>query len=381
MFTRDKKPKTQNTSTTEKNKDLFIQPKLSFGKSGDSHEIEADKMAEKVVNKPTEAKKIQKKEGEEDVQAKPLASEATSVLQRKESSEEEPVQKMAEEEALQSKEEEVVQSKEEEEVQAKKCEDCEKEKVQKMEEEAIQSKQNEEVQSKESAKKSTKQTTSFESKLRRGSGGQKLDKKVRNEMEAGFGSSFNHIKIHNDSEAENMSESIGAQAFTHGNDIYFNKGKYNPNSKEGKTLLAHELTHTIQQKGMVQKQIQRSLVTNPPSCSNASSLPLSYTDIAVRRGTHYTEVFERPTSGKVNVFVKASETSDNCHIDNTYGVALWQCHIIGDESIESQRVKMFREDDGISYRFNLPTESWNTYNKFYLRLYFTCSASVTISVN
>ena len=51
-----------------------------------------------------------------------------------------------------------------------------------------------------------------------------------------------------------MSRDIGAQAFTHGNDIYFDKGKYNPNTREGKHLLTHELTHTIQQKGMIHKQ-------------------------------------------------------------------------------------------------------------------------------
>lgn len=248
-----------------------IQAKLKMGRSGDKHEVEADKMADKVVNKNNEGGLLQRKEGEDEVQAKPLAAEVTSFVQRMESTEEEPVQqKEQEEESVQKmEEEEAVQSKEDEEVQAKKCGDCEKEHtVQKMEQEeepvqskeeenAVQSKEDEEVQSKASNKKPTKHKGSFESKLRRGNGGQRLARTVRNEMEAGFGSSFSHIKIHNDSEAAKMSASIGAQAFTHGNDIYFNKGKFNPNSKDGKILLAHELTHTIQQEGAKEKKIQR----------------------------------------------------------------------------------------------------------------------------
>ena len=72
-------------------------------------------------------------------------------------------------------------------------------------------------------------------------------------MESGFGANFSNVNIHTDSKAVEMSEQLGAQAFTHGNDVYFNKGKYNPDSKEGKHLLAHELTHTIQQTGAKQK--------------------------------------------------------------------------------------------------------------------------------
>ena len=41
----------------------------------------------------------------------------------------------------------------------------------------------------------------------------------------------------------------GSQAFTHGQDIYFNSGKYSPDTNEGKSLLAHELTHVVQQRG------------------------------------------------------------------------------------------------------------------------------------
>jgi hypothetical protein len=80
-----------------------------------------------------------------------------------------------------------------------------------------------------------------------------MDDATRNEMEMGFGADFSQVNIHTGSQAVQMNKELGAQAFTHGKDIYFNERKYNPYSNEGKHLLAHELTHTIQQnKDMVQ---------------------------------------------------------------------------------------------------------------------------------
>ena len=80
------------------------------------------------------------------------------------------------------------------------------------------------------------------------------------QMQSGFGADFSQVRIHTDSNAVQLSKDLGAQAFTHGNDIYFNEGKYNPSSTSGQHLLAHELTHTIQQGGsasMAQNKIQR----------------------------------------------------------------------------------------------------------------------------
>lgn len=77
--------------------------------------------------------------------------------------------------------------------------------------------------------------------------GSPLSENIREEMENSFGSDFSHVRIHNDDSAVQMNENLNAQAFTHGSDIYFNSGKYNVESAPGKHLLAHELTHTIQQ--------------------------------------------------------------------------------------------------------------------------------------
>ncbi|MGG8495303.1 eCIS core domain-containing protein [Tenacibaculum sp. TC6] len=276
MFFRDKKYKPQTHADLEKKQGAFIQPKLTFGKPGDKYEVEADTMAAKVVNKPTEHKTIQKKEEQEEIQQKPLASEVTPFIQKAESSEEESVQQKQEEEenkVQKMEEEEAVQSKEEEEetVQSK-CEKCEKE-------DKVQKQEDEEAQAKPNKGSANLQTNSIEGQLRRGQGGGKMDAQTRNDMESGFGADFSHVNIHTDSQAAQMSANIGAQAFTHGNDIYFNKGKYNPTSKEGKTLLAHELTHTIQQKGMVQKKIQKACGSaavgpTPSNCVLVNKPPL-----------------------------------------------------------------------------------------------------------
>lgn len=77
--------------------------------------------------------------------------------------------------------------------------------------------------------------------------GQPLPDKVRGEMGAKIGTDFSGVKVHTGSNAIQMSREIGAQAFTHGSDIYFNQGKYDPESSEGKHLLAHELAHVVQQ--------------------------------------------------------------------------------------------------------------------------------------
>ncbi len=66
-------------------------------------------------------------------------------------------------------------------------------------------------------------------------------------MEKRFGVDFSDVNIHTGSTAVQMNRSLGAHAFTTGKDIYFNNGKFNPESSSGRHLLAHELTHVIQQ--------------------------------------------------------------------------------------------------------------------------------------
>ena len=78
-------------------------------------------------------------------------------------------------------------------------------------------------------------------------GGQPLDSGTRQFMESRFHSNFEQVRIHTGPRATELSTHIQAQAFTHGPNIYFNAGRYQPDTGAGRHLLAHELTHTIQQ--------------------------------------------------------------------------------------------------------------------------------------
>jgi hypothetical protein len=94
----------------------------------------------------------------------------------------------------------------------------------------------------------------LESSLKSSKGsGSPLSVATKERMESSFGADFSEVKIHDNSAAASMSKDLNAQAFTHGNDIYFNSGKYDTNSKAGQHLLAHELTHTLQQPSEIRR--------------------------------------------------------------------------------------------------------------------------------
>jgi hypothetical protein len=77
--------------------------------------------------------------------------------------------------------------------------------------------------------------------------GQPLDETTLSFMEAQFGTDFSDVRVHTDGAAAESAETLGANAYTSGRDIYFAAGKYAPESSEGQHLLAHELAHTAQQ--------------------------------------------------------------------------------------------------------------------------------------
>jgi len=77
--------------------------------------------------------------------------------------------------------------------------------------------------------------------------GTSLPDNVQAKMEQGFDTDFGGVRVHTDSEAAQMNRELNAQAFTHGSDIYFNSGNYQPGSAAGDRLLGHELTHVVQQ--------------------------------------------------------------------------------------------------------------------------------------
>jgi Domain of unknown function (DUF4157) len=78
-------------------------------------------------------------------------------------------------------------------------------------------------------------------------GGTPLEAPVRAEMEGRFGQDFGHVRVHTDAAADDSAKAVNAQAYTVGSDIVFQRGNYVPGSDSGKHMLAHELTHVVQQ--------------------------------------------------------------------------------------------------------------------------------------
>ena len=85
--------------------------------------------------------------------------------------------------------------------------------------------------------------------------GKPLPDQAKAEMEQSFKHDFSEVKIHDDKESAELCAALNAHAFAIGNDIFFNTGKYDPEGATGRELLAHELTHVVQQKGTVQRSV------------------------------------------------------------------------------------------------------------------------------
>ena len=185
-----------------------VQPKLKIGEPNDRYEQQADRVADAVVQTPGASQSVQRQsmtEEEEMLQTKPV------LLQRK-------------------------------------CAECEQE-------------ENLQMKASHSADSGNTAGNAINSRLQSKKGsGRQISKATQMEMSQKFGTDFSRVNIHTDSEAIQMSKSLGARAFTYGSDIYFNSGEYHPESKEGKHLLAHELTHVVQQSsGLQRKRIQRTV--------------------------------------------------------------------------------------------------------------------------
>ncbi len=77
--------------------------------------------------------------------------------------------------------------------------------------------------------------------------GRLLDAPLRREMEHDFAADFSGVRIHTDASAAGLNDMVRARAFTHGQDVFFNAGEFEPHTSAGRHLLAHELTHVVQQ--------------------------------------------------------------------------------------------------------------------------------------
>jgi hypothetical protein len=84
--------------------------------------------------------------------------------------------------------------------------------------------------------------------------GQSLDTRARTFLEPRFGRDFSDVRVHTDGRAEESAASVGARAYTFGNHLAFGKGQYAPHTQDGQRLLAHELTHVVQQQNVIARK-------------------------------------------------------------------------------------------------------------------------------
>jgi outer membrane protein OmpA-like peptidoglycan-associated protein len=241
---------------------LPIQAKLTVGAPNDQYEQEADRVAEQVMSMPDSATQqpIQRQDtpkDEQEVQAKPLAASITPLVQRQATMPgEDEEQKSVQGKFVQRQEATPEEDEESKSVQGKF--------IQRQEAMPEEDKESKPVQTKSVLQRSPhgslQEGSSIESRLNNSKGGgSPLPDEVRSFMEPRFGADFSQVRIHTSAESVQMNRELGAQAFTHGHDIYFGDGKAASND----ALTAHELTHVVQQTGSVQiKQIQRAIDPN-----------------------------------------------------------------------------------------------------------------------
>jgi hypothetical protein len=110
------------------------------------------------------------------------------------------------------------------------------------------------------SKEGITETSDLESSIQqlRG-GGQPLSGSIREPMERLLEADFSRVKVHTDSRSDQLNRALQAKAFTTKKDIFFRQGMYSPSTQLGQSLIAHELTHVVQQqgKGITQRQIAR----------------------------------------------------------------------------------------------------------------------------
>jgi hypothetical protein len=200
------------------------QAKLTVGQPNDEYEQEVDRIADQVMAMPDPKLQRQPENDEEEgtVQAKPVADQITPLVQRQEEPPEE-----------------------EERAQAKEDGGC-----------------------------APSVSTSVENSIntiRRG--GSPLSESTRSFFEPRFGTDFSGVRIHTDSNANHLARSINSKAFTVGQDVVFGSGQYSPGSRTGRSLLAHEMTHVVQQSYPRKARIMRKYSCLYPNYPGMGGLP------------------------------------------------------------------------------------------------------------
>jgi hypothetical protein len=139
--------------------------------------------------------------------------------------------------------------------------------------------------------------------------GQSLDILTREFMEARFGHDFSRVRVHTDARAIESANRSKAWAYTVGQNIVFNKERYRPHLKEGRQLLAHELTHTLQQQGMISSRI--GLTVNSIAGKTQAAAKQENRDTCVEVASHVSvPMLQRQSKVDDNPTAKTETESD-----------------------------------------------------------------------
>ena len=239
---------------------LRPQAKLSISQPGDFYEQQADSVAQQVMRRmaqPVNRQSIQRQQvpDPEDLQMKSVDNSHTSWLQRQQAPEEEELQMKP----LVNTITPLVQRQQApdpEDLQMKSVDNFHTSWLQRQQEpEEEEIPEDTEVQRSSMVQRRPSTggiaaTDDLETSIQQSrGGGQPLADDIKQPMEQAFGADFSSVNIHTDNNSDKLNKSIQARAFTTGQDIFFRQGEYSPGSNVGKELLAHELTHVVQQNG------------------------------------------------------------------------------------------------------------------------------------
>lgn len=163
------------------------------------------------------------------------------------------------------------------------------------------------------------------------SGGQPLTRDLQTQMGQHLGADISRVRIHTDSKADALNHSVQAQAFTSNRDIFFRQGAYQPNSKAGQKLIAHELVHTVQQGGspIIQRRPMTPVLSAAHQSLQTSTHFLQRKPVTVVAKTSLHEIENGKDKGKKTgsqvlpqTIIEISD-NDNDHIKDSHGKIRW----------------------------------------------------------
>ena len=292
-----------------------IQPKLTIGQPNDKYEQEADRVADQIMRMPEPGGSlvnghlslVQRKTGcvgptcteeEELIQTKPIGYQITPL-----------------------------------------------DYVQRLEETVPEKEEEEPVQLKSSTDKSPPVTAGLQSQIRSmKENGQPLPESTRKFFEPRFGKDFSQVRVHTNEKAADAAKSINSKAFTTGKDIVFGAGQYSPGTTAGKQLIAHELTHVVQQEIELMTAVRRQL-EQKETVGPCPDIPTPH--ILLRRGSIHPAV--REAQRKLNTF---HEQRLALGLDGLPGGELVEDCIFGTKTFES--VVVFQQ-----HMFPFSSEEWD----------------------